>query len=368
MKHGLRTAAAFAALLFLTTALPAQGETPAAPVPQSAKNPAAARIPQSELGSEFWSLTARFETGEHLMIELCISNVGLGDSNAAVIGHLIEADGTVHSFDGAKSQGEWTLSDDRLRVVIGKLELDQRGPVHRLRISKERVRVDLAFEAASENTRLAELTSQGRGFDLLGTETAIAGRLWTEGHPERPVQGRLVRTHRWAEELESSYVLRRIELFTLDGDTSVYLIEATDPSGGAESWLRVQRNDEVIVAERVSTTLIWTEAPLPEGFPLPKAIEIEGENVHGRFELGTDLVRYDPLRDLPAPVRWVLAPFIRWRTAWSTTPFELEITTGPEGPMQLHGSGVSNVTYFNEVSPAMNVAAPPAEVTCGREC
>ncbi|MCP5060452.1 MAG: hypothetical protein GY937_27455 [bacterium] len=340
----------------------------AAPVPAEPGELAAARMPQAELGSEFWNLTARFDTGEHLMIELCITNVGLGDANAAVIGHLIEADGTVHSFDGAKSRGEWTLSDDRLHMVIGKLELDQRGPVHRLHIWKERVRVDLTFGPGGEDTRLSESTGRDRGFDLLGTETAITGQLWTEGKQERTVQGRLVRTHRWAEKLESSFVLRRIELFTLAGDTSVYLVETTDPSGGAESWLRVQQEDQILIAERVSTRLVWAEAPAPQGFPIPEAIEIEGNGVRGRFELGTGLVRYDPLRDLPAAVRWVLAPFIRWRTAWSTAPFELEIAAAAEAPLKLGGSGVSNVTYFNEVSPAMNVAAPPAEVSCGSDC
>ncbi|MBW2243592.1 MAG: hypothetical protein JRH01_16535, partial [Deltaproteobacteria bacterium] len=317
MRSDLGTAAAFALLLLL----------PATPVSAASGDLAAARMPHAELGSEFWNLTARFDTGEYLMIELCITNIGLGDANAAVIGHLIEADGTVHSFDGAKSRGEWTLSDDRLHMVIGKLELDQRGPVHRLHIWKERVRVDLAFEAAGEDTRLSAPESRDRGFDLLGTETAITGQLWTQGSEERTVQGRLVRTHRWTEKIESSFVLRRIELFTLDGDTSVYLVDTTDPSGGAESWLRVQRDERVLVAERVSTRLVWTKEPAPEGFPLPESIEIEGNGVRGRFELGLDLVRYDPLRELPAAVRWVLAPFIRWRTAWSAAPFELEIAT-----------------------------------------
>ena len=355
--RSLRTAVALVALLLQTAALPALAE-----------NLAAARLPQNELGSEFWSLTARFETGEFLMIELCITNIGLGDANAAVIGHLIDTDGTVHSFDGAKSRGEWTLSDDRLRVVIGKLELDQRGPVHRLRISKKRLRVDLSFEASGEGEHLGELAGSGRGFDLLGAETAVAGSLWTEGGEERTVRGRLFRTHRWAEEPESSFVLRRIELFTLDSDTSVYLVEATDPSGGAESWLRVQQGNQLLRAARVSTRLIWAETPMPEDFPLPEAIEIEGEGVRGRFELGPGLVRYDPLRDLPAPVRWVLTPFIRWRTAWNTASFELEFTAVTDGPIQLRGRGLSNVTYFNEVSAIQTVAAPPAEATCESEC
>lgn len=355
---GIRAAAAFLVLLISTQALPTQGE-----------NLAAARLPQKELGSEFWSLTARFETGEHLMVELCISNVGFGDANAALMGHLIDADGTVHSFDGAKSHGEWTLSDDRLRVVIGKVELDQSGPVHRLRIWKERVHVDLTFQAAGEGERLKELDGSSQGFDLLGTETAVEGRLWTEGGEERAVRGRLVRTHRWADQLESSFVLRRIEFFSLEGETSIYLVETTDPSGEAESWLRVQRGDQVFPAVRVSTKLVWPKAPIPEGFPIPEAIEISGEGVRGRFEFGTGLVSFDPLQELPAPVRWVLSPFIRWRSTWSTAPFELEILAGPMGPLRLSGEGLSNVTYFNEVSAAQQVASPLLpEATCGSAC
>ncbi len=333
----------------------------------AAENLAAARLLRSELGSEFWNLTARFESGEHLMVEVCVTNVGLGDGNAAVIGHLVEADGTVHAFDGAKAAGEWSLSDDRLQLVLGKLELDQRGPVHRLRLLKERMGIDLAFRATGEHVRLAGAEDK-RGFELLGVESEVAGRIWTENGGERSVRGRLLRTHRWAEGLESSFVLRRIELFTLDGETGVYLVEALDPSGGTQSWLRIQRGEEALSAVPVTTRVVWAEDAGPPGFPLPQAVEIEGEGVRGRFLLANDLVRYDPLRDLPAAVRWGLAPFIRWRTAWSAGSFELQLGADAGGPLQLRGRGMSNVTYFNAVSEAQSVASPPAEVTCGSEC
>lgn len=328
----------------------------------------AARLPQAELGSEFWSVAARFDSGHYLVVELCITNLGFGDGNAAVIGHLIEPDGTVHAFEGAKSDGKWSLSEDRLQVVVSGVELDQRGPIHHLRIDKKQLKLELDYRPGGDDLRLATLSGADRGFDLLALEAPAQARLRLADRDEESLVGRVARTHRWSEGLESGFLLRRIELFTLQGDVEAYLVDTLDPEGGSKSWLHVQRDGEVLRSQPVRVRPIWGVANGPSDFPVPEALEVTGEQVRGRVELRPPLVRYDPLADLPAVVRLVIAPFLRWRTTWSASPFELELTGGAGGGLTLRGRGLTNVTYFNAIGDLPSVASPPAELSCGAEC
>ncbi|MDP6540792.1 MAG: hypothetical protein QF410_14710, partial [Planctomycetota bacterium] len=286
----------------------------------------AARVPEAELGSEFWSVAARFDSGHHLVLELCITNVGFGDGNAAVIGHLIEPDGTVHAFDGASRDGEWSLSQDRLHVRVKGVELDQRRPVHHLRVDKRRVKLDLDFEPGGSDLRLAAFGGPDRGFDLLALEAPARAILQMPGEEEEVLVGRVARTHRWSEGLESGFLLRRIELFTLRGDVEAYLVDVLDPDGGSRSWLTVQRDGEVLRSQPVEVQPVWGIVEGPSGFPVPEGLTVTGEQVRGHVDLRPSLVRYDPLADLPAVVRWAISPFLRWRATWSESPFELELT------------------------------------------
>lgn len=321
----------------------------------------AARVPQNEFGSEFWSLAARFDSGDHFVLELALSNVGLGDGNAAVIGHWIDPNGEVTGFDSAKSSGEWTLSDDGLHMDLGKFDFDQRGPVHRIRVTKKRLKLELAFEPGREELHLEAMSGPAHGFDLLGLGSPASGRVWTAQGGEREITGQIAVTHRWSEGLESRFVRRRIELFTLDGSAEAYLVDALDPTGRLVSWLVVRREGQPLHAAPVE---VWS-APgaSPTGFPLPETLFVRGEGIRGRIDLRTPLVRYDPLQELPAVVRLAISPFLQWRTAWSPSPFELELTESGSGPLTLRGEGLLNVTYFDaldEKTTPPEVASPSA--------
>jgi len=356
-------AAGLAASLLVGEALAGNLAPPRSPARtgDAASPRGAARIPQAEFGSEFWSLAARFDSGHHLLIEFAMSNVGLGDGNAAVIGHWIDPSGAVTVFDSAKTADEWTLSKDRLHVDLGKVSLDQRGATHRLRVDKKRFKLDLAFEPGREDLHLEAFSGPAHGFDLLGLGSPASGRVWTETGGEQPLSGQIALTHRWSEGLESRFVRRRIELFTLDGSAEAYLLEALDPRGELVSWFVVRRDGEPLHAAPVQ---IRSEAPAeagPPGFPLPETLHIRGEGIRGRVDLRAPLVRYDPLQDLPAVVRLALSPFLHWRTAGGPPPSALELTESPSGPLTLRGEGLTNVTYFHAMAEAPNVASPAAE-------
>lgn len=349
-------AALWAALL--CAAAPAHGAPPAASaLPRCAS--AAARLPEQESAAEFWVLSARFGSGHHLFLELTITNVGLGDRNAAVLGHLVEPDGTTRAFRKAKRVGEWSLSGDGLRMEVGAVTLDQRCPVARLDIERDDMAVHVAFRPAGTSSAPQLVAGGARGFERVRAAGPAEGTLWVQGM-ERPlpVEGRVALTHRWVDTLESRLVLRRIEFFSLGGDVDLYLSEAKSPAGDRARWLVVEEGGRPLrETETFEVKPDWGGVDA-NGFALPRRLQLQGAGLSGHLEMSKPLVRYDPLRDLPAPLRLALAVAMRWRTAWSPSPFELRIEDESGAERRVAGVGLVQVTSFNP-DPPHDVASPP---------
>ncbi len=349
--------------------IPATAGPGAMPAPQP-RRLAAARLPRAELGSEFWTLAARFDTGHTLLVELCITNVGLGDGNAAVIGHLIEPGGRVHRFDQARRAAGWQLSRDRLRISIGGVELDQANGRTRLSIHKKNLQLELGFQPTSGGVRLPSFAGADRGFDVLELGAPAEAALTLRGEPRLSLRGVVASTHRWVEQLESAYVRRRIELFALERGSGAYLVHAEAPGGESQARLVLRPRGGRLRVWPVSLRSRGNVPGAPTGFPVPSEVRFEGEGLRGRFGLAAELVRYDPLADLPRLVRIALAPFLRWRTAWSASPFEIEVTELTEGggPRILRGRGLANITYFQALPVGASVAMAPPLGSCPGDC
>src|SRR5262249_34173587 len=105
----------------------------------------AARLLTGEFASEHWEFTARFDSGHLLFVEFIITNIGLGDRNAAVIAHLVTPEGKLSRFANGRRENNWDLSSDRLRIKIGAILLDLHGPAYQLRMDKRSVRINLHF-------------------------------------------------------------------------------------------------------------------------------------------------------------------------------------------------------------------------------
>src|SRR5262245_10834961 len=81
-------------------------------------NPAA-RLLSGDSASEHWEFTARFDSGHLLFVEFLITNIGLGERNAAAVWHLVTPEGKTHRTTNGRREGNWTLSADHLRMEIG---------------------------------------------------------------------------------------------------------------------------------------------------------------------------------------------------------------------------------------------------------
>jgi hypothetical protein len=330
---------ALAALAAGPNARTAPGPTPAG-VPGTGQVPGL-RLGSSEFASEAFELVARFDSGHRLFLEVLVTNIGVGDRNAAVIGHVIAPDGRVQRFRKAKREGEWTLSPDGLRIALGSIVFD-RSETRRFAIDKRLVKIDLAL--GPPRPAVAWPPSDAAfGLELLQASGEVTGSLWTDGMATPiAVRGTAALVHRWSDGLESRQVARRIELFAPAGDTGVYYVELSARDAPARRWIVVERAGRVLRESEA-----FTAPPAQGPLALPRALALDSPGLAGRATLGAELLRFDPLQDLKAPLRAVVRLVIQPESIWSAADLALDLR--PEGDAQasrIIGPGFANVMFY----------------------
>ena len=161
----------------------------------------AARLLPGEFAYERWELTARFDSGHFFFTEFLITNFGFGDRNAALIGHVVQPDGTSRRFRTGRRESRWALSADRLRMEIGASWLDQRGPKNTLQVKKKRTHVALDFYPRGPALWSADFPPAGYAIDLLdprgaGGKGRCGSKAWLSQPPSRalsdsPIAGQM---------------------------------------------------------------------------------------------------------------------------------------------------------------------------------
>ncbi|MFI5321741.1 MAG: hypothetical protein ACHQ6V_19365, partial [Myxococcota bacterium] len=58
---------------------------------------------------------------------------------------------------------------------------------------------------------------------------------------------------------------------------------------------------------------------------------------------GAPLASYDPLADLPAPIRFVLG--LRLRSAWMASPFAIDVREGARAARR-EGTAIASYTFY----------------------
>lgn len=318
-------------------------------------NPAAQLLP-GEFASEHWELTARFDSGHILFAEFLITNIGLGDRNAAATGYLVEPDGAIHRFRNGRREGHWRLSSDRLRIEIGASLLDLHSPAYRLRVDKRSVRVDLSFRPEGVAVWSQQFTPPGYALDLLAVTAPIEGTLWVQGMAQPvPAHGVVALAHSWMNEAGSDLVLRRIEFFSLQEDCSLYSVQVAAPDGTRTQWLVVKPKGRISVESQTLTFALEGKAdgPSSQGYPVPGALRLKSAGVEGHVQLDRLLLRDDPFASLPWFFRFLveLTLNLRPRRVWALSPFEVSCQPGQSGPdhapQPRRGTGVTAVTFLN---------------------
>lgn len=318
-------------------------------------NPAAHFLP-GEFASEHWEFTARFDSGYLLFAEFLITNIGLGDRNAAASGYIVAPNGNTFRFTNGRREGNWTLSPDRLRIEIGGSALDLHDPAYHLQVNKRNVRVNLRFRPDDPPIWSTEFSPPGYALDLLAAAVPVEGTLWVKDMAAPvTVHGTLAATHSWMNESGSSLVLRRMEFFALQEAFPLYALDLMTPKGNRMQWIVVKQQGTGKYESRAFALSLAGQAKEPhdQGYELPGTFHVKSAEIEGQVQLDRVVVRSDPLIDIPQPFRFLatLALDLRPRRVWALSPFEVFSPTEPppseHTPFRIQGTGVTAVTFLN---------------------
>ena len=333
--HGLAAIAVFG--VAMTVAAAALPETPERGDP-------AARLPDSAVSSDIWEIVVRLDSGGWIFLQATVTNAGISDLDAAVVGHVVDSEGTAHEFHKIRREGQWRLSEDRRGIDLGSIALDLRQPTAQIRVDKSRVVLALEIERAAEPAWSDALTGSAYGFDLLAAGAPARGTLWLEGMgTPASVREHAALTHRWLGAYESSLIRRRTEFFALDDRGALYYTEVTTANGETRRWLVAQkdgktahRSTEVTLEPSGSAGLAFAGGPL----------RIEAPGVSGRIDRPRVLLRDEPIARIPWLVRWFVSPRATSRSEWRAAPFELTLHDAKGSDLTLSGTGVITVAQF----------------------
>jgi hypothetical protein len=309
---------------------------------------------RGDSASEHWEFTARFDSGHLLFVEFLITNIGLGERNAAAAWHLVTPEGNTRRTTNGRSEDRWTLSSDRLRIEIGSSLLDLHMPAYRLQVDKKSIRINLQFRPDAQAVWSESAAPSGYALDLLAAAAPIAGTVWVRGMgAPLSVKGTVGATHSWMNEAGSSLIRRRVEFFSLQEQHPFYGVDFTTPNGGRVRWVAVKPNgSKAYDSSKVEWTLDGrAKGPRERGYEVPAAIRVKNAQLEGKARLERVLLRTDPFVDIPRSFRFVvsLALDLRPRRVWALSPYELSFSPAAEkqSPLQLQGAGVTAVTFLN---------------------
>lgn len=308
----------------------------------------ASRLSTAPSFSEYWDLSARFDSGHRLFARFSISNEGPGDETAYAIGQMVFPDGRVSAFQNGRRRGRWSLSEDRLRIEIGSSVLDLHGPDWHVEVDKNRAgqKVYLTAPATPERARAWTAAPEGIHLDLLQSGAPIQGTIWIRGLLDEPlaVAGVASATHTSMNVIETELTHKRVELHAGDGSLAVYLIDVMSPSGSSKRWLVVEKEGAVVVeTDEFEVEYTGLSPHSVASYPAPARILVRGPRVSGSISLGALLVRHDPLSIAPQPFRWLLSFKMEPDHAWFDAASSLVV----DGE-HLEASGVVSVFYTNE--------------------
>jgi hypothetical protein len=294
----------------------------------------ASRLPAGDAASEYWDVTAVFESGHRFFCRWMITNEGPGSRSAIAIGHLLFPDGRTVPFKNGRLSGRWELSDGGRRIQVASSVLDWSGSPALVEIDKNKdgIRIELHFEPGAVGAQDASVRDGETGFDVLAANARVHGSVWVRGM-ETPVDvsGRLAATHAWMDASESERTLRRIEFFAADASLAIYLSDELAPDGATRRQLRIERDGEVLLrSDRFGLEI--ESAPDPDrDYAVPAAIRIVSPEVEGTIRLGRVLVAHDPMEVLPQPFRFLLSLKSRPHRVWVDSVYEFRIGHVPVG-------------------------------------
>jgi hypothetical protein len=262
-------------------------------------------------------LVAQLDSGDRVLVELTLTDVGPGERNAAAIGHWVQNDGALVPFSRAKLGGDWQESADRRRIDLEKLVFDRSAARAQLRVEKGSLKIALDFPLAAQPLASRKLAGGKWEQQLWAGNAEVSASLWKKGMAQPLLaKGRLGLSRRVITGTESKLAQRRLEAFTLDRE-AVYVFELAK-GASAERWTVAFGADGRLAGQDFAAGATTDKL----GAPSPR-LALPGPLVTGALASGARLAAYDPLADLPAPIRFVMG--LRLRSAWMASPLDAAV-------------------------------------------
>ncbi len=303
-------------------------------------------MPDASSGGDYWELVARFDDGRLVFAQAVLTELGWGGRKAAIIGAVVEPDGSVLPFRRTEKAGDFRLSDDRRTIELGAALLEPREGSRRLYVRKSELRVDVEIESALPG--LPVEAPEGCRVDILDVASPARGLVEPSGRAAATaVAGRATFTHRSLEGLEADYVTRRLELFVLEDEVGVYFSEVLTPGGDVLTWAVLRRGDEIVFAGRPARAEVaWAAQNGEPGKPGPVSIDLD--------IAGARLSLRDPgeprlVMDLLERVPRLFRPWVALRTQPSVRLQEAPFVLRDDDGETRSGSALVKVLYLNPV-------------------
>ena len=299
---------------------------------------------------ESWDLLAQFETGHFLFARFLLTNLGPGDHNAVVLGHLVTPAGERVRFRNGRRRDQWELSDDGRALDVNKCHLDLRGGVARLRVEKAAVQLELTFTLRDGTGSPPGLLPTGYFSETLAANAPVEGEATLRG-AATPIalRGTGAVLHTWSAEPEADLFVRRTDFFTLTQGRGVQLTELRSPDGAVQRWLRTTgRRSPGHETTTLALRHVGSLAALPTDFPVEDRWTLASGPVQGEITLREVLHQQDPLAAIPGPLRtligWTLT--MEPHQAWAAADYDLTIDAEPgDEPEALRGAGVAVIAF-----------------------
>ena len=331
------------------------GISPAEAAQVERGNPAAHLFPGDQ-SSEHWDVTARFDSGHVLVAEFIITNIGIGDRNAAAFGSVVTPDGKKYRFRNGRQEGNWYISPDRLLIQVGKSHLDLHGPSYRLRVDKNHLKLDMLIQPNGPAAWSDAFVDAGLAIDLLAASATVYGSLWMEDMPAPiDIRGTVAFTHSWTEEASTDAIVRRVEFFSLQPRCPLYAVDLTAPNGMRTQWMVIKAANNPAGWVQQATFVMDGQAQGSQAgnYPVPGGLHLKAPELEGQVQIERVLMDDDPFDNLPRIFRWVVSLVLNLRPhrAWAVSPFELSCpslqTEHPDILQQVQGTGMIAVTFLN---------------------
>jgi hypothetical protein len=270
-----------------------------------------------------------------VLVEFTLTDVGPGERNAAAIGEWVAPDGALTPFSRAKLGGDWTASAGGRRIDLGKFVFDRSTAPAQVRVEKGSLRIALEFPLAAAPLATKRLAGGKWTQELWIASAPVSASLWKRGMAEPlRTQGRVGLSRRSIEGPEAKLAARRLEAFTL-GAAPVYVLELANGKG-AERWVVALDANGKLAAQDAHA------GPQAGALGAPAAqLALTGPGATGTLLAGTRLATYDPLANLPAPIRFLLG--LRLKSTWMASPYDVSV-----GSARRKGTAIASYTFYAE--------------------